>query len=179
MIGTRPDVTVLPLRVEDAERYFEGLQYMASEFGIDTVHAYPTIEAVHHSIVTPPNPRRERYGIWLHDGAHNDGFAGSINLTPQEPDDCRPRLGEVGYWLDRRYVGRGVMTVAVRAIAHYGLHVRQPHYDEIIAHVLPGNGKSQRVLARAGFVLYATAPKDLYYRLAADSDEGPGAVIAP
>ena len=162
---TESGMVVRSLTPEDAERYFEGLQYMASDFGKDTVYQYPTIESVRESITTPSNPNRERFGIWVPGCVENQGFAGSINLTPQSPETYHPHTGEVGYWLDVRYAGRGVMTAAVKAIARYGLQDRVPVYDGLIAHVLPDNKRSQRVLARAGFELVEPARNDYYYRL--------------
>jgi ribosomal-protein-alanine N-acetyltransferase len=67
--------------------------------------------------------------------------------------------GHLGYWVDARIAGRGVMTAAVRAVADHarddlGLHRLQ-------AATLLHNVSSQRVLERAGFERIGVAPKYL------------------
>lgn len=64
--------------------------------------------------------------------------------------------GHIGYWLDARFTGRGLMTRAIEALAAHardelGLHRLQ-------AATLPHNAASQAVLARAGFEKIGFAP---------------------
>jgi ribosomal-protein-alanine N-acetyltransferase len=70
--------------------------------------------------------------------------------------------GHVGYWLDARFTGRGLMTRAIEALAEHardelGLHRLQ-------AATLPHNEASQAVLTRAGFQQIGFAPG--YLRIA-------------
>jgi ribosomal-protein-alanine N-acetyltransferase len=70
--------------------------------------------------------------------------------------------GHVGYWLDARFTGRGLMTRAIEALAEHardelGLHRLQ-------AATLPHNEASQAVLTRAGFEQIGFAPG--YLRIA-------------
>ncbi len=65
----------------------------------------------------------------------------------------------LGYWLDARLAGRGIMTAAVEAAVtnardDLGLH-------RIQAATLPHNAASQRVLERTGFERVGMAPKYL------------------
>lgn len=65
----------------------------------------------------------------------------------------------LGYWVDARLAGRGIMTAAVEAaVAHardgLGLH-------RVQAATLPHNAASQRVLGRAGFERIGLAPRYL------------------
>ncbi len=65
----------------------------------------------------------------------------------------------LGYWLDAHETGRGIMTLAVGAVAEYcrdalGLHRLQ-------AATLVHNDASQAVLARAGFERIGHAPRYL------------------
>ncbi|MFP5282358.1 MAG: GNAT family N-acetyltransferase [Actinomycetes bacterium] len=64
--------------------------------------------------------------------------------------------GDLGYWVDRAHVGRGIGTAAVGAIARlafreFGLHRLQ-------AGTLVHNAGSQRVLQRNGFTRIGLAP---------------------
>ncbi|MFD6139754.1 GNAT family N-acetyltransferase [Promicromonospora sp. NPDC060271] len=64
--------------------------------------------------------------------------------------------GHVGYWLDARFTGRGIMTRAIEALVEHardelGLHRLQ-------AATLPHNEASQAVLTRIGFERIGFAP---------------------
>lgn len=70
--------------------------------------------------------------------------------------------GHVGYWLDARFTGRGLMTRAIQALVEHardelGLHRLQ-------AATLPHNEASQAVLTRVGFERIGFAPG--YLRIA-------------
>lgn len=69
------------------------------------------------------------------------------------------RNGHLGYWVDSRIAGRGVMTAAVHAVLDHarddlGLH-------RIQAATLVHNTASQKVLQRAGFERIGLAPQYL------------------
>ncbi len=57
---------------------------------------------------------------------------------------------EIGYWLGKPYWGRGIMTAAVRTACGHALGVWG--LLKIVAHVLPHNHASARVLQKNGFV---------------------------
>lgn len=66
----------------------------------------------------------------------------------------------VGYWIDREWVGHGLATAAVEAAclcarSDFALH-------RVEAGTLLHNLASQRVLEKAGFEQYGTAPKYLH-----------------
>ena len=94
-------------------------------------------------------------GRALHTVLESDGeIVGRLNLT----DIVRGAFesGNVGYWLDARLTGRGLMTGAIEAlVAHardeLGLHRLQ-------AATLPHNEASQAVLTRIGFERIGFAP---------------------
>jgi ribosomal-protein-alanine N-acetyltransferase len=70
------------------------------------------------------------------------------------------RSGNLGYWVDAAYNGRGLATGAVEAVCQaaserLGLH-------RIEAGTLVRNLASQRVLGKAGFELIGTAPRYLH-----------------
>ncbi|MFI6641647.1 GNAT family N-acetyltransferase [Streptomyces sp. NPDC050504] len=70
------------------------------------------------------------------------------------------RSGQLGYWVDKEYAGRGLATAAVRAVC-------ETARDDLLLHrveagTLLDNTASQRVLAKCGFESYGVAPKYLY-----------------
>ncbi len=69
---------------------------------------------------------------------------GCIGLEP----DGDGRL-EVGYWLGKRYWGRGLVTEAVQGVVD--LTFRHTEVGELRASALPANPASRRVLEKAGF----------------------------
>jgi ribosomal-protein-alanine N-acetyltransferase len=83
--------------------------------------------------------------------------AGRITLSAVEHGYYRS--ARLGYWLAERLNGRGVATAAVRAITDHAFDVLGLHRVE--ATTLPSNGRSQRVLERAGFVRIGLAPRYL------------------
>jgi ribosomal-protein-alanine N-acetyltransferase len=94
-------------------------------------------------------------GRALHLVLESDGeIVGRLNLT----DIVRGAFqnGHVGYWLDARFTGRGLMTGAIEALV---VHAR----DELGLHrlqaaTLPHNEPSQAVLTRLGFERIGFAP---------------------
>lgn len=72
---------------------------------------------------------------------------GGIGLQPRE--DVYRCTGELGYWLGRRFWGRGIATRAVRAMTAWGF--RHLRLTRIQARVFETNPASARVLQKAGF----------------------------
>jgi RimJ/RimL family protein N-acetyltransferase len=69
----------------------------------------------------------------------------SLTLDPHN------QKGEIGYWLDKSYWGKGLMTEAIWQVIHYS-------FDELKLHRLDlthmvGNIASQRVAEKLGFQL--------------------------
>ncbi len=61
---------------------------------------------------------------------------------------------ELGYWLAKPYWGRGIMTLVVKKVCEIGF--AELSLDRITATVFDGNGRSVRVLEKAGFTLEKT-----------------------
>ena len=57
---------------------------------------------------------------------------------------------ELGYWLDKSYVGQGYMTECVKAIMEYAK--TELHMKSVNAFVITGHQKSIALLERLGFV---------------------------
>ena len=77
-----------------------------------------------------------------------DGAAvGGISLHPGT--DVHRFSAELGYWLGRRYWGRGIMTAVLTAFADRAMAVFRLH--RLFATVYANNPASMRVLEKAGF----------------------------
>ncbi|MEV7613534.1 GNAT family protein [Streptomyces sp. NPDC089799] len=94
-------------------------------------------------------------------GGHGDQgeeVVGAVNLgTITHGPLCS---GGIGYWVDRAWRGRGLAYAAVEEVLRIardevGLH-------RVEAGTLTDNHASQRVLAKAGFERYGTAPRYLH-----------------
>jgi len=81
-------------------------------------------------------------GIW-----HGGRVAGVIGLTVDQAN----RSGEVGYWLDPRARGRGLMTRAVRAVVGHGFDGFG--LNRIVILCATDNQASRAVPERLGFTL--------------------------
>ncbi len=83
--------------------------------------------------------------------------AGGISLQLQE--DVARRSAEIGYWLGEPFWGRGVATLAVRAVVEYAF----ASFDLVRLHasVFEWNAASSRVLEKAGFTLESRERKSV------------------
>lgn len=76
-----------------------------------------------------------------------DGPIGSVGLTLRDAD--YRHSAEIGYWLGKPYWGRGITTVAVRAVTAYGFETLG--LIRLEAHIFARNTASARVLEKAGY----------------------------
>ncbi|WP_129141610.1 GNAT family N-acetyltransferase [Modicisalibacter coralii] len=65
------------------------------------------------------------------------------------PFELANRIGGVGYWLSRAYVGKGIMTSAVRSLVNIGFNEHELNRIEIAC--ATGNARSRAVPERLGF----------------------------
>lgn len=83
------------------------------------------------------------FAIRLNDGEETIGQIRLLNWAPTE------REAEVGFWIRRKFWGRGYGTEALRLACRYGFRAMRLHRIEAI--VVVGNMGSRRVLEKAGF----------------------------
>ncbi len=77
-----------------------------------------------------------------------DGAAvGGVSLHPGT--DVHRHCAELGYWIGRRFWGRGIMTTVVARFADYAMSTFRLH--RLYATVYANNPASARVLEKAGF----------------------------
>jgi len=100
---------------------------------------------------------------------HRGELAGGIGLTPGEPELGRAGVTTIGYWLGRRFWGKGIAAAAVSLLGDHAfaaLGVRR-----LWANVMAPNVASARVLERAGFHHEATLHGALVDRAGGVHDE--------
>ena len=68
--------------------------------------------------------------------------------------------GQIGYWIDQRLAGRGIIPTAVALAVDYCFQVMSLHRIEIA--IRPENTKSLRVVAKLGFRPEGLRPRYLH-----------------
>lgn len=107
-------------------------------------HPYTVADAEAYIAAAAGRERQTSFGIVVEGEA-----AGTVSLVPGE--DIARRTAEIGYWLGRRYWGRGVITDAVRAATAYAFAELAMH--RVFAVPFVHNAASSRVLEKAGYRL--------------------------
>jgi RimJ/RimL family protein N-acetyltransferase len=107
-------------------------------------HPYTLRDAESYIAWAAARPRQTSFGIVVDGEA-----AGTVTLMPGE--DIARHTSEIGYWLGRRFRGRGVVTDAVRAATGYAFAELGMH--RVFAVPFARNAASSRVLEKAGYVL--------------------------
>lgn len=70
------------------------------------------------------------------------------------------RWAQMGYWIDERYAGRGIMPTAVAMASDHCLQVMRLHRIEIA--IRPENAASLRIVEKLGFHTIGLAPRYLH-----------------
>jgi RimJ/RimL family protein N-acetyltransferase len=107
-------------------------------------HPYTPHDATTYIAFTQSRPLQTSFGIVVDGEA-----AGTISLRPGE--DIARYTAEVGYWLGRRFWGRGVVTEALRAATSHAFAELGMH--RVFALPFVRNDASRRVLEKAGYTL--------------------------
>jgi RimJ/RimL family protein N-acetyltransferase len=89
----------------------------------------------------------EQAAYWALVDRPSNRLIGILSLTL----DTYNRKGEIGYWMDKEFWGRGLMTEAVWRVVHYGFDTLHLHRLEL-THMV-ANGRSRRVAEKLGFQL--------------------------
>ena len=100
----------------------------------------------------------EGYHFGIEDPATGD-IIGGIGL---EVISKKHHCVETGYWLSRKYRGRGIASEAVRLALWFGF--KQLKQVRIQAHVMNGNDASVRVLEKCGFKYEGTERMRIKHR---------------
>ena len=111
----------------------------------------------------------------------DDVFVGQLTVSNIVGGSAR--WGQVGYWIDADYAGRGVIPTGVAMAVDYCLFTMNLHRVEVA--IRPENGASLRVVQKLGFTEVGFAPKYLHidgawrdHRLfAITAEECPGGLL--
>lgn len=85
-------------------------------------------------------------------------LAGQVTVTNIVGGSAR--FGSVGYWIDKRFAGRGYMPLAVALTSDYCLFALRLHRLEIA--IRPENAASLRVVEKLGYAEYGYAVRYLH-----------------
>lgn len=86
-------------------------------------------------------------------------IVGSIGIVKK--DEKQKKL-EIGYWLDKKFSGHGIITRAVRLLENMVFETNEWHRIEILCD--PQNEKSLNVPKRCGYILDGVLREDYLYR---------------
>ena len=104
----------------------------------------------------------------LHWAIEVDGaLAGGIGLTPGVLEHAGSVM--IGYWLGKRFWGRGLASDALRTLTAHALATLRPR--RLWANVMAANAASARVLEKAGYVREAVLARSLVDRHGTAHDE--------
>jgi RimJ/RimL family protein N-acetyltransferase len=111
-----------------------------------------------------------------HFGIETDGIlAGGIGIEPGGVD--RAGTAFVGYWLGRRFWGRGIAATALSIFTGYAFERFGVH--RLWANVMSPNARSAKVLQKAGFTHEATLRRAIVDRYGEVHDELIFALLRP
>ena len=88
----------------------------------------------------------------------DDRFAGQLTVTNITGGSAR--WAQIGYWVDERYAGQGVMPTAVALVTDYCLFELDLHRVEVA--IRPENTASLRVVEKLGLEQVGYAPRFLH-----------------
>jgi ribosomal-protein-alanine N-acetyltransferase len=88
----------------------------------------------------------------------DDEFAGQLTVTNITGGSAR--WGQVGYWIDERYAGQGIIPTAVALVVDYCLFELGLHRIEVA--IRPENIASLRVVEKLGFTEIGYAARYLH-----------------
>lgn len=88
----------------------------------------------------------------------DDRFVGQLTVSNIVGGSAR--WGQIGYWVDQRYAGQGVIPTAVALVVDHCLFEAGLHRLEVA--IRPENTASLRVVQKLGFNEYGYAPRYLH-----------------
>ena len=90
--------------------------------------------------------------------ADSNDFAGGLQISNIRQGIAQS-AATMGYWIGKRFAGKGLMTDAVITAVNHGFG--RMGFHRIEAACLPSNTASRRVLTKSGFTAEGTARKYL------------------
>jgi ribosomal-protein-serine acetyltransferase len=108
----------------------------------NTTHADQIREKIREWAEKDEKGENKVFGIY-----YSDSLIGAVSFVSINKED---RNAEIGYWLDKAYTGKGIMTRACRLLISYGF--TQLNLHRVALSCAAGNEKSCAIAKRLGFV---------------------------
>ena len=145
-------VKIRKLKISDAEDIYKNVKDKdIGKWMFNIPHPYPKDEA--RKFIRRTHYRRKKkksyaFGIVL---KTTDKVIGIVDLFDI---DWKSKKAEVGYWLSKKYWGKGLTTETVKLVLKFGFEELKLH--RIYARLFEGNIASKNVLEKCGFKLEGT-----------------------
>ncbi len=153
-------VNIRKLTLSDAHDIFEHckhkdiLRYTGIPFNpYKLEHAEKFIKNVH---------REHRRKIALHRGIEDPNTKRIISMISIDISKHEYKSGSIGYWLGKKYWGKGIMKEALRLFVLMAF--KRLNLNRIFAHVFHYNIRSSKLLENSGFTLEGRLRKYKKYR---------------
>ena len=143
-------ITLRPVRISDAKRFYEILNNPNfTYFGNKPASVESEEEYIRKNQEKAKKNIEHSYAI-IKDGNVIGGCGIKI-------DTHRPHIGEIGYFVDEAYWGRGIATKAVRILERIGFTRHNLMRITVVMH--PDNKASEKVAIKAGYTKEGTMKK--------------------
>jgi len=142
-------VSIRPLKYSDAPEIYENVRDKEIvRWTVSIPHPYPKDGAVKFIRKARYNITKKKsypFGLVLKETGRVTGVIELMAI------DWKNKNAELGYWLGRKYWGKGLMTEAARLILEFGFRGLKLH--RIYATLFEENTGSARILEKSGFKL--------------------------
>lgn len=144
-----PRVALRPLKFYDAQNIYDNVKDKSiTHYTIQIPYPYHIRDA-HKFIKYSEKARREKsayiFGIELKDSKQVIGIV-SLSKIDRKNKNC-----ELGYWLGKKYWGKGIASTAVKLVLDFGFNKLNLH--RIYSIIFASNTASLRVLEKNKFLL--------------------------
>lgn len=155
---TNKAIKIRKLKFSDADDLYEHIhEREISKWTIRIPYPYSLKDAIKFIRKSQYEVRKMKgynFGIALKE---TDSVIGGIGL---HCIDWKNSNAELGYWIGKKYWGKGLMTEAVRLILDFGFKELKLH--KIYAHCFEENVASAKVLEKCGFILEGKAREERF-----------------
>jgi ribosomal-protein-serine acetyltransferase len=147
MIKIDEDIKILPVSLASAKVIFESIHSSSAHLRewlpfVDGTKSVDDTKNFIKSVLNSNCPKRDEiFEIWF----END-FAGLIGF--KEIDKVNSKL-EIGYWLDKKMTGKGIMIRSVKRMIEYSFV--ELTMNRVMIKVASGNTKSIAIAKKLGF----------------------------
>lgn len=159
-IQVNENITLEQLKIQDAERVF-ALTEANREYLSKFLPWPESTKAVSDSrdfieLMLKRRGNNEEYGYGI---KYDESIVGHISLMHLN-DGQSP---EIGYWVAKEYSGKGITTLAARALTDFGIN--ELGLDAIIIRADPNNIASNKIAEKIGYIFEGQVDDETYRKL--------------